>query len=217
MAGDTATTGVWTLVDPIGTAAQPEDDHTVGGSLCFVTGQGSPGGSLGENDVDGGITTLLSPPIDVSLTADPYIGYWRWYNNSAGSNTDDVFTVDVSADGGATWVNVETLGPNAVGGWARTTFGSPNSYASGLGHPARIAGDLGSGRSSRLRWTTRGLRAVPRQSGPSPLFVFPNSTGFSAAAAGGSEHRCQRPDARGHRLPRNDRISPTARTVRPSP
>ena len=39
---------------PIGTAAQPEDDHTLGGSLCFVTGQGSPGGSLGENDVDGG-------------------------------------------------------------------------------------------------------------------------------------------------------------------
>ncbi|MDG1051725.1 MAG: S8 family serine peptidase [Planctomycetota bacterium] len=121
--GDTATTGIWTLVDPIGTAAQPEDDHTLGGSQCFVTGQGSPGGSLGENDVDGGLTTLISPPIDVSVSLDPYIGYWRWYNNSAGSNTDDTFTVDVSADGGANWVNVETLGPAAqAGGWARTTF-----------------------------------------------------------------------------------------------
>ncbi|MGD2017914.1 MAG: S8 family serine peptidase [Planctomycetota bacterium] len=121
--GDTATTGIWTLVDPIGTAAQPEDDHTVGGSLCFVTGQGSPGGTLGENDVDNGFTTLISPQIDVSLSSDPYVGYWRWYNNSAGSNTDDVFTVDVSDDGGVTWVNVETLGPNAEsGGWEQHTF-----------------------------------------------------------------------------------------------
>ena len=145
--GDTATTGVWTLVDPIGTAAQPEDDHTAGGTLCFVTGQGSPGGSLGENDVDNGFTTLISPAIDVSLSSDPYIGYWRWYNNSAGSNTDDVFTVDISDDGGATWTNVETLGPNAEsGGWVRHSFRVSDFASTAGGVQLRfVAADVGGG------------------------------------------------------------------------
>ena len=39
--GDTATSGIWIRVDPVGTAAQPEDDHTPdSGVSCFVTGQG---------------------------------------------------------------------------------------------------------------------------------------------------------------------------------
>ena len=34
---------------------QPEDDHTPApGTICFVTGQGTPGGAVGEADVDGG-------------------------------------------------------------------------------------------------------------------------------------------------------------------
>jgi len=189
--GDTATTGVWTLVDPIGTAAQPEDDHTVGGSLCFVTGQGSPGGSLGENDVDNGFTTLLSPPIDVSLVADPYIGYWRWYNNSAGSNTDDIFTVDVSADGGATWVNVETLGPDPQsGGWARTTFRVSDLVASAASVTLRfVAADVGGG--SIVEAAVDDLEVFelcPANCGfESYCSTSPNSTGLSAIMlAGGS-------------------------------
>jgi len=184
LAGDTATTGVWVLVDPIGTAAQPEDDHTLGGSLCFVTGQGSPGGSLGENDVDGGFTTLLSPAIDVSTSADPYIGYWRSYNNSAGSNTDDVFTVDVSADGGSTWVNVETLGPAAeAGGWARTTFRvSDLVSATGSVTLRFIAADLGSG--SIVEAAVDDLEVFelcPANCGfQSYCTSSPNSTGLSA-------------------------------------
>jgi hypothetical protein len=46
--GDTATTGQWTRGDPIGTGAQPEDAHSP--VNCFYTGQGTPGGSLGEAD-----------------------------------------------------------------------------------------------------------------------------------------------------------------------
>ena len=60
--GDTATTGQWTLGNPIGTDAQPEDDHTAVGVNCWFTGQGSPGGSVGENDVDGGIDHRCSAP-----------------------------------------------------------------------------------------------------------------------------------------------------------
>jgi hypothetical protein len=124
--GDTATTGIWERVDPIGTEAQPENDHTDPGTICWVTGQGSPGGGLGENDVDDGRTTLLSPPLDLSGDDDPAVGYWRWYSNDKGAAPGaDVFTVDVSDDDGESWVNVETVGPDGpetVGGWRYHRF-----------------------------------------------------------------------------------------------
>lgn len=121
-AGDDASTGIWTRVDPIGTLAQPEDDHTEGpGVVCFVTGQGTPGGQLGENDVDGGSTTLIAPPIDLDSADDATISYWRWYSNDTGGSPNaDVFIVDISNDDGASWVNVETIGPSGPGtsgGW----------------------------------------------------------------------------------------------------
>jgi choice-of-anchor B domain-containing protein len=120
-AGDTASTGVWTRVDPIGTAAQPEDDHTQPGTLCWVTGQGSPGGSVGENDVDGGKTTLVTRAYNLSAEPDAWIRYWRWYSNSAGAEPGaDVFVVDISNNNGSSWTRVETVGPTGAettGGW----------------------------------------------------------------------------------------------------
>jgi murein tripeptide amidase MpaA len=118
--GDGATTGIWVRVDPNGTAAQPEDDHTPTGTVCWVTGQGTPGGELGENDVDEGKTTLVSPVLDLG-EADGIISYSRWYSNDTGqSPNEDIFLVDVSNDGGASWENVETVGPagpETSGGW----------------------------------------------------------------------------------------------------
>jgi choice-of-anchor B domain-containing protein len=109
-AGDGATTGIWTRVDPRGTAAQPEDDHTnAPGVTCWVTGQGPVGGGVGDNDVDGGQTTLLSPIYDLSGQSDVGISYFRWYVNDAGSNPgEDPFTVDVTTNG-LTWTNIETI------------------------------------------------------------------------------------------------------------
>jgi hypothetical protein len=125
-ASDTATTGVWELGNPNGTAAQPEDDHTPSGSDCWFTGQGSPGGGLGDNDVDGGATTLTSPTYDLSGSVEPVVSYWRWYNNNAGSSPNaDVFVVDISNNGGASWTNVETVGPTGDGtggGWILHSF-----------------------------------------------------------------------------------------------
>jgi hypothetical protein len=124
--GDNATTGVWTRVDPVGTAAQPEDDHTVPGTLCWVTGQGNVGGAVGDNDVDGGHTTLTSPLLDLSSSSAPKIGYWRWYSNTQGGAPNaDVFTVDISDNNGTTWVNAETVGPAGAdtnGGWVYHEF-----------------------------------------------------------------------------------------------
>ena len=111
-AGDGATTGIWERVVPIGTAAQPGVDATLPpGSLCFVTENGTPGGALGEADVDGGRTTLTSP--DFVLDEGPYssitVRYRRWYSNALGAAFDDTWLVDVSDDAGASWTNLETL------------------------------------------------------------------------------------------------------------
>ena len=119
-AGDGATTGVWERVDPIGTTAQPEDDSTPApGVYCWVTGQCS--GSLcipcalGCNDIDGGVTTLLSPVYDLSGASTARIKYDRWYSNNTGAEPDaDFWVVDVSNDGGASWTNVENTSVSAA-------------------------------------------------------------------------------------------------------
>lgn len=118
---DTAVTGIWTRADPVGTAAQPEDDHTTDpATMCFVTGQGAVGGSVGANDVDGGATTLVSPSFDGSAE-NSLVSYWRWFSNGAGSSpNEDSLVVDISSDDGANWTNAELVGPSGPetgGGW----------------------------------------------------------------------------------------------------
>ena len=141
--GDSATTGIWTRVDPLGTAAQPEDDHTDDpADTCWVTGQGT-GGSVGENDVDGGVTTLISYALDASGLTDPSVSYWRWFSNNVGV-VDDTFTVDIS--NGGPWVNLETVGPTGVGtmgGWIK--------------HTARISDFVAPNANVRLRFQARDL------------------------------------------------------------
>jgi hypothetical protein len=151
VAGDTATTGVWVRVDPRGTAAQPEDDHTAPpGVLCWVTGQGSVGGALGENDVDNGTTTLLSPVFDASGLGAPRIRYWRWYSNQTGAEPNtDIFEVDISGNGGSTWTSVEVVGPSGVGsdgGWFEHEFAISDVLAPTANMRMRfVASDLAGG------------------------------------------------------------------------
>ncbi|MCP3919026.1 MAG: zinc carboxypeptidase [bacterium] len=145
-----ASTGEWTRVDPRGTAAQPEDDHTAApGTRCWVTGQGSPGGSLGENDVDDGTTTLVSPVFDLSNGVAPQVRYWRWYSNDEGSNANDVFEVYLSGDGGSSWVLAELLGPGhpeASGGWFEATLDVDSLLVPTSQMRLRfVASDLGAG------------------------------------------------------------------------
>ncbi len=119
--GDDATTGVWTRNNPEATEAQPENDHTPDpGVNCFVTDYRA-GSSLGTYDVDGGKTTLLSPILDLAGLTDVTISYYRWYSNDTGAAPNaDVFEVDISSNGGATWTSAETVGPSGSGtsgGW----------------------------------------------------------------------------------------------------
>jgi choice-of-anchor B domain-containing protein len=116
--GDTAFTGIWERAVPQATAAQPGSSPT--GGPVYVT-DARAGFGVGDWDVDGGKTTLLSPLFDLSAGGNPSVSYDRWYNNSAGATPfTDVFTVDVSDDGGLSWTNIETVGPSGAevsGGW----------------------------------------------------------------------------------------------------
>ena len=61
-------------------SGQPEDDNTPApGTICFITGNGSPGGAVGAADVDNGRTTLTSPNINLSGATDPHITFYYWY------------------------------------------------------------------------------------------------------------------------------------------
>lgn len=128
--GDNATSGIWERVNPVGTTTggqQVQPNGPLFGSACYVTGQHPVGQGVGASDVDNGRTTLLTPLLDLSELSQPVtISYWRWYSNSAGASPNtDIFEVDISPDGGATWTSVEVVGPSGpetTGGWFQYSF-----------------------------------------------------------------------------------------------
>jgi choice-of-anchor B domain-containing protein len=149
-ATDTASSGLWARANPVGTSAQPEDDHTAApGASCWFTGQGGAGGGVGDADIDNGRTTLLASTYDLSAFGNPTVSYWRWYVNDGNGVVDDSFRVDVSSNGGTSWVNVETLGPGhaeASGGWFSHSFRVADFVAPTSTVRVRfVAEDLGSG------------------------------------------------------------------------
>ena len=122
-ASDSATTGIWNRMNPQGTAAQPEDDHTPGSGInCWVT-DGNAGSGLGDRDIDGGATTLTSPILDaIALGDEGELVYWRWYSNNAGASpNEDSMLVQISNDIGNSWTTLETVSENA-GAWVEKRF-----------------------------------------------------------------------------------------------
>lgn len=126
--GDIATSGLWVRGDPVSTTSgsqqcQPEDDHTAApGTDCYVTGQGAVGGAIGATDVDGGTTTLTTPLLDVSRIVGARVTYWRWYTNNLGSSPNlDPWVVQISGDGGTSWVNIENTIVSA-NSWTQKSF-----------------------------------------------------------------------------------------------
>jgi choice-of-anchor B domain-containing protein len=134
---DNATGGVWVHGDPPGTIAQPEDDHSASGTKCWFTGLGS--------DVDGGLTSLTSPSLDLSMLLDPHLSYWRWFSNDETQYVEnDRFRVFISNDDGISWQLLETVGPHGsevVGGW--------------IHHEVRVADTLPATSTMRLRFEAR--------------------------------------------------------------
>jgi hypothetical protein len=129
---DNATTGEWiedppqgSYIEDTGDVVQPNQQHTPGGEFCFLTGNAPSANSpVGENDVDGGKTTLQSPMMDLSSLTQPVIAYWRYYTNSPPSGANpgqDYWQVRISNDGGANWVYVENTTTSDMS-WRRNAF-----------------------------------------------------------------------------------------------
>ena len=146
---DTATGGFWERADPAGTYAlgmpvQPEDDHTPGsGVLCFVTGAAA-GASPGANDVDGGVTRLLSPEFSLIGMENAWLAFSYWYTNDLGSApASDQFQVELSNDSGVTWAPVEVI-DSSLSRWrlSQVRLGGVLPATSGM-QVRFTAGDLG--------------------------------------------------------------------------
>lgn len=119
---DTATTGKWTRADPKpiaqgADAAQPDLDATPApGKLCFVTG--NAGTAAGQDDVDDGVTSLVSPRLDLSHAVEPRIELSRWYWCS---KADDPLRIELSNDDGATYIQLESSTAQAPS-WEHRAF-----------------------------------------------------------------------------------------------
>lgn len=116
--GDDATQGQWVRGDPYGsfsgtypgvvTWAAPEFDRSVQrGINAYVTGN-PQNPSFGAGDVDGGVTSLVSPAVDASALYGVQATYARRFYKS-GADAQDAFTADVSNDGGLSWTQLEQL------------------------------------------------------------------------------------------------------------
>ena len=111
---DSATAGIWERVIPNPTydenneIVQPGSDHSLEGSVCFITENSDIQDSPGQSDVDGGTTTLFSPIYDLSNYDNALVSYWKWYTNNQGNNPGtDMWVVDISSDGGSSWITLE--------------------------------------------------------------------------------------------------------------
>lgn len=115
------TDGSWERGVPLGDGSRGDPTLDAdGSSQCYLTAN-----RPGNSDVDDGATTLISPVLDATHP-DTEISYFRWFSNSAGINPFmDEFVVEVSDDGGSSWVTLEIVGPDGPevsGGWIHRAY-----------------------------------------------------------------------------------------------
>ena len=144
------TTGAWERgvpLNPPPSACPPTDND--GSGSCYVTQNVS-----GNFDIDGGSTTLTSP--NMVLSGPASISYHRWYNNNTGASPQaDTMVVEVSFNGGSSWVILETVGPTTnspnpevTGGWFQKSYSLmsvPGFVPTNQFRVRVTASDLGSG------------------------------------------------------------------------
>jgi C1A family cysteine protease len=111
------TEGAWERGIPIDdNRGDPPSDYD-GSGYCYVTGNSN------DEDIDGGITWLVSPSFDLTTGLDSRISFALWYTNNYGSEpNNDMFNVHISNDDGSTWVLVEAVGPQSTNGWNEHSF-----------------------------------------------------------------------------------------------
>jgi len=101
---DTATTGAWQRGAPQATSSgiATQLGACAGGSNCLVTGLS--GGAAGDNDVDGGTTSVLSPPINLPATGTLTLGFSYYFAHLNNSSSADFFRVSIVGSSGTTQV-----------------------------------------------------------------------------------------------------------------
>jgi PKD repeat protein len=118
---NTATTGLWVRDAPIGTTnggtpVNPGSDVPGDfGTECYVTG--NAGGGAGTDDVDGGTVTLSSPAMDLTGYVDPYLSFYRWFQNDGGTGTPND-NLRISIDNGVVSDTLDYVDVNGtLGQW----------------------------------------------------------------------------------------------------
>lgn len=174
VSGD-ATDGQWERAIPNnGDRGDPEADAEEGGAgFCFVTDNGNVPND--DSDVDGGSTILTSPILDAVGDAGEtaFLSYVRWYSNDFGAAPNaDVFVVEISNDGGATWTVLETVGPagpGTGGGWIAVEHRIEDVITPTEAMRVRFtASDLGEGSVVEAGVDAVALRLAACDAGPCP-------------------------------------------------
>lgn len=111
VASNFASTGHWERGKPNATSSLSNPGFDVEsdcGNAAFVTGNALNVGADAD-DVDGGEVTLLSPIMDLTGFADPYVNYARWFYCYFGPNPPDD-SLRVSVSNGSTAVVIDIIG-----------------------------------------------------------------------------------------------------------
>jgi hypothetical protein len=119
----TAVSGAFVRVIPNPTPYQPGADATqLNGVYAWITGQNT---DEAHDDVDLGVAATRSADFDLS----GYDAVWLTMNYFFGQRdggddpTGDYFSIDVSPDGGATWINLVWIGDqNSAPDWRRLSI-----------------------------------------------------------------------------------------------
>ena len=102
---DTATTGAWERGTPQQTSSGSimQLGACAGGANCLVTGLAA-GASVGENDVDGGTTSVQSPAIALPASGTLTLGFSYYFAHLNNSSSADFFRVSIVGASGTTQV-----------------------------------------------------------------------------------------------------------------
>lgn len=115
VSSENLTDGEWQRGVPagLGDRGDPLVDGDGSGS-CWLTDN-----VAGNSDVDGGPTRVTSPIFDISSLDTPNLSYYRWFTND--DNDADNLLIEISNNGGASWVTLENVVGN-TNGWIQSTF-----------------------------------------------------------------------------------------------